>query len=270
MRTFCAVVCMILGLAFLIPADAATDSTLQLQQDLAASHGQVKLLKAEIEVIKSYQESLLLTVYWALGTLATIAAVLVGFGWFANFRIYERDKAALVQELRSVIDAELQKSKQAVESHIAESAKAIPDLVTRELQTSLTSFRKDLEETLNGLTKKVDAHARALGRGLQELDFELRELEHKSWLKQQVMTNALRTARKMLQIALSLGNGFLAARVLDLIRSDLTAMLAPDRKGMMPDAEDVSTLITALDQVGPEHTIMVGAIRDLLASAKAR
>jgi hypothetical protein len=49
---------------------------------------------------------LLNTVYWSLGTLATVTALLIGFGWFANFRVYERDKGAMRTELLTEIGAE--------------------------------------------------------------------------------------------------------------------------------------------------------------------
>ena len=42
---------------------------------------------------------LLNTVYCSLGTLANVTALLIGFGWFANFRVYERDKGAMRTEL---------------------------------------------------------------------------------------------------------------------------------------------------------------------------
>src|ERR1035438_7549617 len=92
MRSFRVLLCLMLTLAFFTPALAAPDTTVQLQQSLAASQEQVNLLQAEIKLVKGYQQDLLSTVYWALGILATIAAVLVGFGWLSNFWLYEKGR----------------------------------------------------------------------------------------------------------------------------------------------------------------------------------
>ena len=103
-------------------------------------------------------------------------------------------------ELRSVIDLALQQSKQTVETHIANSTKAIPELIENELQTSLASIRKDLDASLDGLKGKVDANAMTVRDGLEQINYELREQEHKSWVEKNVMTNALRTAQQMLKV----------------------------------------------------------------------
>ena len=77
-----------------------TPSTSQERNQQQELKNQNDMLRAQLEVMKQYDQRLLNTVYWALGTLAAVAAALVGFGWFANFRVYERDKNALAQEPR--------------------------------------------------------------------------------------------------------------------------------------------------------------------------
>ena len=61
------------------------------------------MLEAQLKVMREYDARLLHTVYWSLTTVATLTLVLVGFGWFVNFRVYERDKASLLHELNVLV-----------------------------------------------------------------------------------------------------------------------------------------------------------------------
>lgn len=74
-----------------------------LSEELRDAKQQIKLLETQIELMKEYQGSLLDTVYWALGGVFLIVGLLLGFGWFSNFRIYERDKETLKADLELVV-----------------------------------------------------------------------------------------------------------------------------------------------------------------------
>lgn len=59
----------------------------------------MRVSQTQIATMKEYHSSLLDTVYWALGTVATVAVLLVGFGWFANFKFHEAEKQRLKEDL---------------------------------------------------------------------------------------------------------------------------------------------------------------------------
>lgn len=85
---------------------AASDQAGKAQsvsEELQAAKQQVKILESQLQVMKDYQSSLLDTVYWALGGVFLIVGLLLGFGWFSNFRIYERDKETLKADLELVV-----------------------------------------------------------------------------------------------------------------------------------------------------------------------
>ena len=117
---------MLLGAAISFHVLATPSETnQQLQQNLLATQSEVIQLKATLQVVQSYQDKFLATVYWSLGTIATIVVLLVGFGWFANFRIYERDKSALKDELHMIMNEELLQLRKIVETHVTDSTKSI-------------------------------------------------------------------------------------------------------------------------------------------------
>jgi len=53
------------------------------------------LLNAQLELMRQYDQRIIATVYWSLGSFITMIVVLVGFSWFTNFKVYERDRDAL-------------------------------------------------------------------------------------------------------------------------------------------------------------------------------
>jgi hypothetical protein len=48
-------------------------------------------LEHVVELTGQLDQRLLTTVYWCLGTLVTVFLILIGYNWFVNFRIHERD-----------------------------------------------------------------------------------------------------------------------------------------------------------------------------------
>src|SRR6266566_7550202 len=156
-----------------------------------ASDSVLVALRAQLELTRSFQADLLSTVYWSLGVVLVIVVLLVGFGWFANFRVYQRDLEGLKRELETFV------------------AKAIAEVTTRlqtDLTSALTTGKKDLE---NASSAKIDALSRDLLGRIGNLSRDLLVMKCDSLraeFKQQVLaktygsaaTSALRLLRDAL------------------------------------------------------------------------
>lgn len=122
--------------------------------DVSDANTQVLLLKQQVEATKAYQESLLATVYWALGGVFGIALLLVGFGWFANFKVYERDKRALKSELLGSINESILAAHTKLEEHVKE----LSQQVNSDLEEKILAASKPINVRLRSLAAKVDRH----------------------------------------------------------------------------------------------------------------
>lgn len=60
-------------------------------------------MKQQNSDLKGSQSDLLVTVWSALAAVVVLTGALIGFGWYANFRLYERDKQLLKSELESFV-----------------------------------------------------------------------------------------------------------------------------------------------------------------------
>ena len=65
----------------------------------ASTELQIAVLKAQLDAARDFHEKILSTVYWSLGTVAGLAALIVGYQWFSIGTLYKRDKSVLRQAL---------------------------------------------------------------------------------------------------------------------------------------------------------------------------
>lgn len=94
----------LLGLSLL--AYAQSPSVTPTIQNQTQPDTEVAVLRAQLETMRQYDQRLLETVYWSLGGAGAIVLLVVGLGWYTNFRLHERDRAALKKELLASLSEE--------------------------------------------------------------------------------------------------------------------------------------------------------------------
>jgi hypothetical protein len=131
----------------------------QQQSSQAGRDALVAVQAKEIELIREFQGDLLTTVYWALGGTFALTTLLLGFGWFLNFRVYERDKNALHDELLGVLRQEqaklreeLKAENEASRKSALEAAKSANDMAVRTLQREVSDLK------LASVRERVERH----------------------------------------------------------------------------------------------------------------
>src|SRR6266849_9833581 len=70
------------------PPRADVPSPTEVKQTQAGSQSpneEVQALRAQLEVMRRYDDRILSTVYWSLGTVVLLAVLLYGFSWYTNF-----------------------------------------------------------------------------------------------------------------------------------------------------------------------------------------
>lgn len=222
------------------------------------SSGEALALRAQIEIMRQYDQRLLATVYWSLGVLATITILLIGFGWFANFRLYERDKIALRQELIVFIQEELSKIKSALNANAQSQYDKILAEARSVGSSTATSVRNELSFNINSINKDI-----------KRIQCNMTGKEGESWIEKGVLTNGLRSYSHVLGYAIELNDEFIITRTLDNIHR-VIKMIADKPNSRKPDAKDIRDLSERLTKIENENTIAVNGIRNALEIIRSK
>jgi hypothetical protein len=237
--------------------NAQSTKTPSLERATSQQDIEISTLRAQLEVMRQYDRRLLSTVYWSLGGLLTIAALLIGFGWFANFRVYERDKAALAATLQADIEKRLSEIQRLTQSEVA-----------RRLQEIEEKARLAGTTAADALGSRIDARIERLQTHLYHLEWGLLEQEANHWLSRDVVVNAVRIQSEMLRLAATMKEAWRTSRALDAMHQALK-IIADQRVAVYPDADLMREIVDVLGKVPAEHSIAVSNIKDLLTRIRA-
>lgn len=109
-----------------------------------------ELLKGELKAIREYHGSLLDTVYWTLGIVFGLVLVIIGSSWYTNFRLYEADKARLLEEVdRKIAEANSRTARdlQGLSSNLSDKADRDLLALDNRLSTEIERLRSDIKDS---------------------------------------------------------------------------------------------------------------------------
>lgn len=121
-----------------------------------------ELQQGELKAIREYHSSLLDTVYWTLGIVLGLVLVIIGSSWYTNFRLYEADRARMLEE---------------VERKIAEAN----SMVSRDLRMLSNNLSDKADRDLLALASRLSSEIERLRSDNKDanirLSTEIKELE---------------------------------------------------------------------------------------------
>jgi hypothetical protein len=148
------------------------DAYAQASGAASAPSVEVQVLKAQLESMRSFQDSFMSMAQWALGTAIAVVLSLAAFSWFTSKSNYERDRDLLKQQaqaLKDEIAVQLQKellaSRQSLESGLAARQgtiqKAVEAAVNPKIQAAQSAAKDALDLSLEMKASAVFEEAKA-------------------------------------------------------------------------------------------------------------
>lgn len=212
---------------------AEVENTL-LQKNLDAANTQIEVLKAQVEVMKSYQDNFLTTVYWSLGGVFGIVILLVGYNWFTNFKNQEKE----IHSLKIIIENEIKEKKHELD--------------------------KDMNEKIIGFLTKEN---RKVWREINYLKYNQLMDELNTSKMEGLYGGCLRTINELISVV-SVLDGFRLEEVLDLFVEVIE--LAHEKKYKYILSSDCLALIHEMqNRIGDEYSMVKNKVNDLLVKMQA-
>lgn len=184
---------IIIALLFLFSATvygAEIDNTL-LQKNLEAANLQIEVLKAQIEVMKSYQDKFLSTVYWSLGTVAAFLVFFAGFNWFTNIKNQEKESQLLKDNIYKEIEA---------------SKKNLINEINDKKSIMLNDVLKQVNGTFNNKLIAIKNDLISLSKEAKGNEYSLLKIEFDQWMTtKKVYANAVATALELIELSQKIG-----------------------------------------------------------------
>ena len=222
--------------------EASTTATPNLTSKEQQLSMEVIELRAQTKQMKEDNQRLLDTVHWSLGGLVTAVALVAGFGWFVNFRMYQRDKDALKKELLTIQKGEINAATQTIRDAALQQYESFKDEVTNSIERKLKAARREILMIRYDQSKSEAAYWEAKG----------------------VYTNAIRAYLSMIQVAKERDFDPFISIGLDGVRDSLKAGASPG-----PDAELVRQITEMLAELPSGFATDAESIRQLLQSLRA-
>lgn len=245
---------LILTSCYAIGADV--DNAL-LQKNLEAANTQIEVLKAQVEVMKSYQDNFLTTVYWSLGGVFGIVVLLVGYNWFSNFKNQEKE----IQYFKDLISSTLETSKKELSGELIlsknEMLKNIMSEIDLKIDSSVVTLRNDIKRDINELNIKL----RNVSRNHDLLSMDVLEFEYDKWVLKEYYMMRTRTAAQLVKKACELQSDGAINRYLGLLVESLKATKTVKRA---LGVDDISLVTKCLKNIGEEHESTLKLINKLL------
>jgi hypothetical protein len=239
-----------------LDAQEKKDSSPQVQVSApASSSAQEVALKAELQLVRDYDQRMQNTVYWSLGVVVLVTVLLAGFSWYTNFRIYERDLASLRDQITIAVEKQSLDASEKLRTQISARLEAI--------SSQQQSFSESLLKQLDGIRTKFRSVAeelnRATVRDLLRVKLDLHEIQLEAQEKQSPSI-LVSTHIKILGLGLQLNDQYVFSRALVSIEKQLKA-------GGKLTAHEITNLSNLLDQLPKEFMGNAQAIRDLIPGA---
>lgn len=238
---------------------------------------ELELLRNQNELIKEYHSSLLSTVYWSLSALMTIAVLLIGFGWWSNSRMHEKDKERLkdevkilISEMESKVDISLANNRTEYLMLLDNRLDNLSERFSNENSTIKADFSekitelKKISDEFNSFISRTDKTLMQYSKDLSISEADLRIVEEMVWDIKKVPRNVILTQTQGINAAVKADNSSLVSIVLNRMKESLEKLALEKNYTITEYLE--SSIKHALEMANTYHPIDSAKVYEILKS----
>jgi hypothetical protein len=235
--------------ARVMPAPIA--SIVATPSELSSKTEEITVLREQNKLIREYQSSLLNTVYWALTGILALAAVLAGFNWWTNNKIYEVER----DRFREQVDAQISKfgasvslQLEANKTDFLQLVDSRIDILTSRYLSEFSNIRDHVETVRAEINKSISAieekctviegSVKENEKDILENTWNLRTAEEYIWDIKGIPGNVLLTLSQGLAAALMAKSAFKINFSLERIKKVISEKIITENKSISRKSYD--------------------------------
>lgn len=211
-----------------------------------------ELLKGELKAIREYHGSLLDTVYWTLGIVFGLVLVIIGSSWYTNFRLYEADKARLLEEVeRRIAEANSRSARdlQGLSSKLSDKVDRDLLALDNRFSTEIERLRSDIKDSNSRIDSDIKELEEAfeiflkfpkLIKGqLNRISLDTQLNTERIWELKGSPVKVLLSQFLAFDAAIRAGDNESIKAVLERMKDNLSQSVLPSGKKISPDLLDI-------------------------------
>jgi hypothetical protein len=250
-------------------------SSVHKMDEATSSKEQIIILREQNKIIREYNGSLLSTVHWALAGIFGIAALLAGFSWWTNSKLYAAEKSRFREEVNSQIkemDSRLAIGLEASRTEFLRLAESRIDAnVNRllkdiyELKNHVEIVKSDIEESISSVGKDIEVvrgDLKVTQKSISIAEWDLRSVEKIVWDIRGVPLNILATQYQALEAALKIDEKWRIESILNEIKKTLKEKVIGKNETLPNDIPDL--MIALLNRATDYNPILVSEIIQII------
>jgi hypothetical protein len=233
-----------------LPPDQTPYAPPSSRQSPATENSAAASFDHVVELTGQLDQRLLTTVYWCLGTLVGVFLLLIGFNWFTNFRLNQREISTLRAELTSQVTS--------ARTNLEQANAAMQEKLRTEIRSAAKAAA---EAALQPLRTRIDRTQDSV----QELTAKFVAMEVDDWVKKKVYINAINNQIEYLGLIRQTDHlGYFFNHGLDKLQRIFHEAIDEEHPSR-PEALDIAGVTRFFDKIEKENPVMVARLRDLLA-----
>ncbi|UDN22868.1 MULTISPECIES: hypothetical protein [Aeromonas] len=237
-------------------------------------------LKIENKIMKEFHEKILDTVYWSLGSVFGILALLLGFGWWSNFKLHEKDKKSILDEVSALIsEREISQIKKIhnVQESINSEIKSVVIQLNSKID-NLHVLHSEVDKTTDELYGQIETVKASIADCIKHIkishlghEVSLRFVEERLWDTRGVGDNVLLTQFQYLSACIELNKlveneGRDIGGILERIAATIQESFIDKKRKVSQYLLDVAK--NDLKELDEKHNISINKIFTLLEEAR--
>ncbi len=224
---------------------AATSNTTSL---MSQKDAELLALQKQNDLIRQYHSSLLDTVYWALGLVGVVAALIVGASGLINFKVYEADKERLreqftskVNELTAQAESKISEARAAIQAEVQSLLHSHTDRISGEIlaiRAEIVTYQGEVQGQLRSQAERLSGELLAMRAEIGTYQNEVQG---------RLRSQAERLSEELLAIRAEIGNhqsdmqAQFRAQV-DAVRTDIAGIRTELTEAAKSQKQDINKL----------------------------